>query len=175
MTPVVCDRNKYGHCKFGAFCKYTHKNEICQDEECDTFNCERRHPKTCFWLKKYRRCKFSPCSYKHSKVNTKSSEKEIKVLNGRIDKIENSLKTICEKLDKVQEFPFSCKECNQKTSSEKKLRQHMRKNHDKDSDLNDTIKDDTCEESLEKIDKLEKFVVRLQEKIEIMEYDKDYK
>ena len=51
----------------------------------------------------------------------------------------------------------------------------MRKNHDKDSDLNDTIKDDTCKESLEKIDKLEKFVVRLQEKIEIMEYDKDYK
>ena len=92
MTPVVCDRNKYGHCKFRAFCKYTHKNEICQDEECDTFNCERRHPKTCFWFKKYRRCKLSPCSYKHSKVNTKSSEKEIKVLNGRIDKIENSLK-----------------------------------------------------------------------------------
>ena len=51
----------------------------------------------------------------------------------------------------------------------------MRKNHDKDSDLNDTIKDDTCKESFEKIDKLEKFVVRLQEKIEIMEYDKDYK
>ena len=28
MTPVVCDRNKYGHCKFGAFCKYTFAKEI---------------------------------------------------------------------------------------------------------------------------------------------------
>ena len=175
MTAVVCDRNKYGHCKFGAFCKYTHRNEICEDEACETFNCEKRHPKKCFWFNKYGRCKFSPCSFKHSNENIKSSEKEIKVINDRIDKIENTLKTMCEKLDKVQEFPFSCEECNHKTSTEKKLRQHMRKKHDKDTDLNDTIQDDTFKESLEKIENLEKFVVRLQEKIEIMEYDKDYK
>jgi len=175
MTAVVCDRNKYGHCKFGAFCKYTHKNEICQDEACDTLNCEKRHPRKCFWFMKYGRCKFSPCSFKHSKENNKSSEKEINVLNERIDKIEKTLKTMCDKLDKVIEFPFSCEECNHKTSTEKKLRQHMRKKHEKDTDLNDTIEDNTFKESLEKIDKLEKFVVRLQEKIEIMEYDKDYK
>ena len=175
MTPVVCDRNKYGHCKFGAFCKYTHRNEICQNEACDTFNCEKRHPKKCFWFMKYGRCKFSPCSFKHSKENNNCSEKEIKVLNYRIDKIENSLETMCDKLGKAEKFPFSCEECNHKTSTEKKLRQHIRKNHDKDTDQNETLKDNIIKESLEKIEKLEKFVVRLQEKIEIMEYDKDYK
>ena len=62
------------------------------------------------------------------------------------------------------------------------MKQHIRKKHGDDADLNkrleadlnETVEDETYKESLEKIVQLERFVVRLKEKVDLLEIDKAY-
>ena len=76
---IICLKNKYGYCKFGKFCKSKHENNECEKEVCEKWNCDKRHPKDCWWFSRFRRCKFSNCAYKHGKSETKERELEKKL------------------------------------------------------------------------------------------------
>ena len=64
MVDKVCFRNKFGYCKWGEICRYKNIHKICENRRCETFHCDRRHLKECYWFREFKRCKFSPCSYR---------------------------------------------------------------------------------------------------------------
>ena len=69
MEIKVCRRNKYGYCKYGETCHFRHEKEICIQNNCNIFDCERRHPKVCKWYLEYGRCKFSSyCKFRHTNI-----------------------------------------------------------------------------------------------------------
>ena len=88
-TQNVCSFFKYGYCKHGKFCRSYHENQICDRKECDVFLCPFRHPTICKFYKKYKRCKFDPCAYKHE--NTENTlemlQKESLANNVKITKL----------------------------------------------------------------------------------------
>ena len=91
MTTVfeqICLKNKYGYCKFGKTCRSKHNNQECEKNDCGKWNCDKRHPRDCWWFNKFQRCRFSNCSYKHEIKSDNSMEK--------LDEIGKQIKT-CEK------------------------------------------------------------------------------
>ena len=73
--PSVCQRNKFGFCKFGTLCRNQHVDEKCNDEYCDIENCQKRHPKKCYFYGLYRMCKFGEfCRYEHEEVVDKKND-----------------------------------------------------------------------------------------------------
>ena len=78
---TVCLSSKYGYCKFRNNCDKIHYKEICEIKECSGYKCYNRHPRECFFFRKYGRCKFgSFCAYKHSASKQSTMEEEMKVL-----------------------------------------------------------------------------------------------
>ena len=70
MTQTLCKINKFGYCKFGDKCRNRHNNIACSDNKCKVFNCEKRHPKICKFMREFGRCKFTTgCAFDHKKVN----------------------------------------------------------------------------------------------------------
>ena len=66
---VICQFNKFGHCKFGLNCRQEHVNDICDEDSCDASDCLKRHPRPCKYFDLYRRCKFLDfCSFSHRNV-----------------------------------------------------------------------------------------------------------
>ena len=66
-NPELCLRNKFGYCKFNKNCQYRHNNKNCESGNCDGKDCDKRHPKECWWYDQFKRCKFTFCAYKHVK------------------------------------------------------------------------------------------------------------
>ena len=65
----VCQKNKFGYCWWGLKCRDMHISMNCVEKSCNVDNCEKRHPKDCFYFKKFAMCKFNDtCSYKHQKI-----------------------------------------------------------------------------------------------------------
>ena len=91
---TVCQHFKFGYCKFRDNCRQEHVKEICSNYDCDVHSCRLRHPQTCRYREKYRRCKFDPCAFAHK--NHLSELLEIKKENAEIKEklavLENSLK-----------------------------------------------------------------------------------
>ena len=126
----ICLKNKYGYCKFGASCNSKHVKEECENQECRKWNCEKRHPKECWWYSRFRKCQFSNCAYKHKdKYETKlfleiskkikvcveqiiEKEKEIEAQEKRIQQLESERKTkdLEEKVVILQKFVLSLEE-----------------------------------------------------------------
>jgi hypothetical protein len=162
MAPKLCQNYKYGHCKYGNSCKLRHNSQICVDKSCEKYNCEKRHPRECFWYKQYGRCKFSPCSYSHKQVTDCDCKSEIDALKEQVKNLENNLKHVNENfLDET----LKCDHCEYKTVSAKKLRQHIKRNHDEivvEESERETVLED-------KVKTLEKFVAKLEEKVEILD------
>ena len=175
MTQMICTRNKFGHCKFGNSCRNIHYKETCKNLSCTSNSCEKRHPKSCNWYSRYGRCKFSPCSYPHDSENFDfKNNSEIKNLHERLDKFEEAISKLTEKLNCLTDLPFECDKCNHKVGTQKKLRQHKGKKHGEEADLNEmdlneTVEDEIYKASLVKIEELERYVVRLEEKVELLE------
>ena len=88
-TQNVCSFFKYGYCKHGKFCRSYHESEICDKKECDVFLCTFRHPIICKFYKKYKRCKFDPCAYKHEDTENiiEMLQKECLATNVKIAKL----------------------------------------------------------------------------------------
>lgn len=78
----VCDKNKFGFCRFRDTCRYKHNNTTCDDVYCEIYSCEKRHPRKCNYFQRYSRCKFGEfCKYSHvtlSKIGEKESTFENK-------------------------------------------------------------------------------------------------
>ena len=99
----ICFRNKYGYCKFGNTCRRKHNNNICENDNCEKWNCEKRHPKECWWFYTYQRCRFSNCSYKHTKKTDLKEEvieinKKLRAVEEEIKKKESEIKAQEEKI-----------------------------------------------------------------------------
>ena len=136
----ICQRNKFGFCKYNIQCKLPHKNDICDIENCKVSQCEKRHPKECIWFRDFGRCKFYKCSYKHVKKRTIKSD---------IDDISNKIKKL-EGLIRVKE-------------KEEMIQTEVVKNLEKNE------REIVLEE---RVRVLETFVLRLEEKLEMLEQHK---
>ena len=107
MEPSTCRRNKYGYCKHGAKCNFRHEEEICNDNNCNIFKCDKRHPRNCKWYQDYGRCKFSSyCKFKHVKLDSiEDLVKKIKQNENKLDKsIKNIEKQVLEILGKLEAY-----------------------------------------------------------------------
>ena len=74
---------------YGETCRYRHIEEICCDQKCSVFNCEKRHPKICNFNREFGRCKFTTyCKYSHNK------QTDVAENSDKIKEIEKKLITI---------------------------------------------------------------------------------
>ena len=159
MAQLVCQYSKYVHCKKGRnYCKSIHFSEICEEDNCETYNCDKRHPKECNNFSQFQKCVFFNCSYRHISPPT---NKDIQELRNRIKDLEN-------KQIKAISIGHNCELCDYSSKNEKKLKQHIRKNH-KEMQLNLTIEEDCVECNLlkPKVEALEKYVLKIEEKLEL--------
>ena len=94
MTIQLCKKNQYGYCKYGDNCRYRHIVEKCETKNCNVFDCERRHPKICNYIRDYGQCKFTTyCKYDHDKPNNiKETFKKIETLEKKIDNLQAGTK-----------------------------------------------------------------------------------
>ena len=77
-------------CVIGTkMCKNLHVQELCVEPSCNNVTCTLRHPVTCKFFRKYNRCKFDPCAYKHVENNDD------------IDKLKNQNQTLSEKIKAI--------------------------------------------------------------------------
>ena len=112
MTDLeICQRNKFGFCKYNIQCKLPHKNDICDIENCKVSQCEKRHPKECIWFRDFGRCKFYKCSYKHVKKRT--LKRDFDDMSKKIQKLEEQI-MIKEAEEIVQQNMVNNIEKNQK-------------------------------------------------------------
>ena len=94
----------YGYCKLREHCPKQHIDTVCPiSRECNNNGCVLRHPNTCKYFARNKKCKFVECAYSHEK-----DDKDLKIeiientsLTFKHD-IEELNKANKEKLDKVQ-------------------------------------------------------------------------
>ena len=71
------------------------------DSNCDILDCIKRHPKECKYYTNYKRCKFNPCKFLHTKQL--NYDEKIKDISENIEtervNIEIKIKKIDEKID----------------------------------------------------------------------------
>ena len=93
MTQTICRKNKFGYCKYDKTCRYKHVDEECDDENCDVYKCEKRHPRTCSYMRDHGRCKFTTyCKYNHKKVkNTIENTSKIAAIEKEISELKLNL------------------------------------------------------------------------------------
>ena len=98
MKQSICRKFKHGYCKYGDKCFFRHVKEICSDDTCNVFDCEKRHPKNCNFYRDYGKCKFTIyCAYKHEQQNNVNSN------TGKIKNMEIRLKVVEEKIEPSKE------------------------------------------------------------------------
>lgn len=102
MAKELCLRNKFGFCKFTQNCQFRHNNENCVSEGCEGKDCDKRHPKECWWFNQFKRCKFTFCAYKHVKKDAPNDfNAKILDLDRQIKEKDNEMK---EQLEKIKEI-----------------------------------------------------------------------
>ena len=104
MERDICKHFMYGYCKLKHECPKEHIDILCQNyRECDNNGCVKRHPKTCRYFARNRRCRYERCAYSHDKdgidFKIETAENEISALR---DDIKELKKTNKEKLDDVR-------------------------------------------------------------------------
>ena len=99
----VCQRSKYGFCKFGKKCDKIHFSDICEDNDrCTEKYCDKRHPIRCFFFDTYGRCKFGTfCSYLYEENIEIQLRKEIAKLRAEIDKLKRKNKETSKMLERT--------------------------------------------------------------------------
>ena len=97
MENLVCRHNKYGHCRYKDVCRNLHVNEMCQDVNCETVKCKKRHPRKCKFFQEYKRCKFGEfCSFDHTLANLndytiEELKKELENVKIKVDALEKQI------------------------------------------------------------------------------------
>ena len=101
----ICYYKKFGHCKFLDTCIYRHVETICEKENCEIDNCERRHPKECRYYKEFSRCKFGDyCSFRHESTITEGNVKLVKEVETLKERVELLEKLIEDKDKEIKEI-----------------------------------------------------------------------
>ena len=131
-APTLCLWNKFGYCKYSERCRKHHIHETCQNESCDITSCRQRHPNPCKYHRNYRRCKFSPCAFKHENLasNNESSELEIKGISEKIVALDSviseknkEIENMSSKIDGTEKKLF---ESEEKKSTLEKLEEKIK-------------------------------------------------
>ena len=113
MATVQCKFYQFGHCRFGEHCRYEHIKEVCADDNCEIFNCLKRHPKACRYYREFGRCKFGVyCNYHHTENSNSFSEPSGNMANV-ITALENENKNLGKKIELIE---------NKNAKLEKKLK-----------------------------------------------------
>ena len=117
MAQVVCQFSKYGHCKKRNFCPNIHFSKVCEEDNCESYKCDKRHPKECINFSQFQKCGFFNCSYRHISPPT---NKEMQELRKRITDLENYQINVVSN-------GYNCELCDYNSKNKKKLGRHIRK------------------------------------------------
>ena len=104
MNDRICIYEKYGFCRNGATCKFTHPTLVCDDEKCNIKDCTKRHPQACRFFTSYSHCKFGDtCKFLHKRkpVDTISNE-DYKTLKEKYDILMRNHNEMKENYSKLQ-------------------------------------------------------------------------
>ena len=121
MAPEhICNYHKYGHCKFSETCRKFHSKENCENDECETFKCLKRHPRSCRYFEEFRRCKFGEfCSFAHKIKEKNDIPNEVTVdLEARIEVLENKVKDKDSEIDDLRKKVNEIEEQNEASKIE---------------------------------------------------------
>ena len=103
MRERICVYEKFGFCRNGAGCKFTHPTLVCDDEKCDIKECSKRHPQACRFFTNYSHCKFGDsCKFLHKRKSLDTSNEEYKTLKEKYDSLMKNHIEIEEKYSKLQ-------------------------------------------------------------------------
>ena len=104
MRDRICVYEKFGFCRNGAGCKFTHPTLVCDDEKCNIKDCSKRHPQACRFFTNYSHCKFGDtCKFLHKRkpVDTISNE-DYKTLKEKYDILMRNHNEMKENYSKLQ-------------------------------------------------------------------------
>ena len=104
MKDRICVYEKFGFCRNGAGCKFTHPTLVCDDEKCNIKDCTKRHPQACRFFTNYSHCKFGDtCKFLHKRkpVDTISNE-DYKTLKEKYDILMRNHNEMKENYSKLQ-------------------------------------------------------------------------
>ena len=84
MKDRICIYEKFGFCRNGASCKFTHPTLVCDDQNCNIQECTKRHPQACRFFTTLKYCKFGEsCKFLHKRKPDKTiNNEEYKTLEG---------------------------------------------------------------------------------------------
>ena len=91
---MICLYYKFGYCKYNDKCKKEHVEELCENDSCLIFNCDKRHPKCCNFQREFGRCKYlTYCKYDQRKPrHIREMNKSLEEMRKTIDNYEKKTK-----------------------------------------------------------------------------------
>ena len=103
MKDRICIYEKYGFCRNGATCKFTHPTLVCDDDKCNIKDCSMRHPQACRFFTNNSHCKFDDsCKFLHKRKPLDTNNEEYKTLKEKYDILMKNHIEIEEKYSKLQ-------------------------------------------------------------------------
>ena len=77
---VICRYNQRGLCKYGERCKRQHIYEECNDDECKSILCTKRHPLLCNFYVQNGFCRFKErCAFAHRKTKAQNETQKLSI------------------------------------------------------------------------------------------------
>ena len=101
---IVCEKNKYGYCKFQDTCHLKHINLLCEDPKCSQDKYQKGHPMLCFYNMRNGYCKFGVyCKYSHGNTNYSNYSEEWKErVSFRVEKVENNHENLLKEIEDLK-------------------------------------------------------------------------
>ena len=97
---AVCLSFKFGYCKFQKNCEKMHLIDTCEKTNCFGYKYNKRHPRECFFFRRFGRCKFGTfCSYAHPISEKVKLIEEVKDLKAEIVSLKDEMKEVKKMLD----------------------------------------------------------------------------
>ena len=98
----MCQFNKFGFCKFRNNFFRKHKDNICENGQCEVRKFPLRHPKKCRFFVMYKNCKFGTfCRFNHVFIDVFKDSEEIEKIKKQLDEVKKEIMERDEKIDKL--------------------------------------------------------------------------
>ena len=99
MKGNICKHFMYGYCKMKVHCPKQHINVMCPTyKECNDNGCVLRHPKSCKYFAKNKKCIFESCAYSHDKDG---NDLEIELIENQVSDLKYEVQEL-KKVNKVK-------------------------------------------------------------------------